>query len=358
MKKFLFNCVLIGISFCFSTSYSSVLSDLAANLLERTWVQMPQNDSLNGLKMDYSLLYWADGGVWDPARKRMYWVGGPGTCCANPAIYKLISYDENSDYWKIRNTPYSGSGHSYDGNALDPITGNLYFGRFYDKKVKKFNGKSWSTLPEIPWTAVTPALDWFPDINNRKGGLVFSGEGGQVAWFDGSSWREVNDGQSWNGYNNFSEYNPVHKLVWLGQGNNHYKLDAQLKMTKLKSPPLALQIGSTIECVEPVSGKFLVMNMDGDEWWEFDIINDKWTKITNMINVPHLRGNTFLVSIPNYGVIMAFNNSGSTGRAYIYKHVQSIDDTLAPSPPSRLNISVLSESSISLAKIRRKRFIK
>ena len=95
------------------------------------------------------------------------------TGCADPADYKRISYDVATDAWTIAATPFSGSGHAYDGNALDPATGDHYFALFGQRQVNRLREGTWSKLSDLPWTP------------------------------------------------NVAEYNPVHALLWFGSGNGH-----------------------------------------------------------------------------------------------------------------------------------------
>jgi hypothetical protein len=303
----------------------AVLDDLVAGMAPGTWIKMPQNSTFDNLSLGYSLLYWADGGVWDSINDRVIWVGGPGSCCADPPIYKMITYTESNGAWQVSTTPFSGSGHAYDGNALDPSTGTLYFGKHYDDYVKVWDGSSWSELPELPWTGgVTPALAWFPELDDGNGGLVYAKENGKVAWYDGSSWHKINDGQSWPDYNNFAEYNPVKKVVWLGEGTDHYALDAQLNMRKLQTPPIDLDDGAALKSVDPVSGLYIVLDIIHNVWWQFNIDTDTWTQLAGMSGAPSAGESMFHVPLTEHGVIMYFiQNDG----VYLYKHAAATQPT-------------------------------
>jgi hypothetical protein len=306
-------------------TFGSVLGDLAKALPARTWVEMPENNSLKNMSLDYSIFYYNDSGCWDPLNKRMRWVGGPGTCCANPAIYQILTYDEASDTWSRQSTPYSGSGHGYDGNALDPGTGDHYFTRYHDEIVHKYSGSSWSNLPTLPYSATAAmGLAWFPELNNGQGGLVHVGGSGRSAWFNGSSWTAIpRPSQGWGSYHTFAEYNPVHKFVWLGGGNNNervtYKLDAQLNLTRFQDAPFNLRPNVSVNSVDPISGKFIVRQNSDNSFWEFDPIADSWQEITGMANKPaSLSG--FNAPITDHGVIMYLRHQNATRRVYLYRH--------------------------------------
>jgi hypothetical protein len=305
---------------------ASVIGDLAASVPEHTFVKMPVNPSLSSIGMESSLLYYADSGVWDPLDQEIAYVGGPGTCCADPAIYKRISYSVANNTWSIANAPFTGSGHGYDANALDPRTGAHYFAYFDDKVVHKWNGKAWDALP--PHTLATEccvSLSWFPDLNKGNGGLLLQVGSGLAAWFDGTAWNNIPKPSAvWGEYEGFSEYNPVLKSVWLGGGsgaeNSSFLLDANLKYTHLKDAPVSLTTNNSLKSVDPVSGKYIVYSMDNSTFWEFDAQKDVWTKLTPP-SMPNLGTESlFQVPIPQMGVILFFKLDGNTRNVYLYRH--------------------------------------
>ena len=303
--------------------FPSVLGDLASAVPEHTFVKMPVNASLTGLNMSYAFLYWMDSATWNPFSKQLEWVGSGGTCCTN-GDYFMVTYGESSDTWKIAATPYNRAGHGYDGNAVNLNNGDHYFGMFGDKQVKVWNGSVWSTLPDIPFSAATtPSLSWFSDINGGKGGLVFVGESPNAAWYDGVKWTAIPGGQ-WGSYNNFSEYSAVKKAVWLGAGNGgetvSYKLDANLKLTKLKNAPFSLNNSASLHSCDPVSGMFIVTNLNDQTWWEFDIASDTWTQITGLQGAPVLDQSELQAPISDHGVILYFRHYWAQRDVYLYRH--------------------------------------
>jgi hypothetical protein len=329
---------LIFIILFVTAAQTSVLSSLAAALPERTWVKLPDNASLNGFNIHWAYFYFTDSGVWDPVRKQVAWIGACGVSNCNPSIYKRLAYDAAGDAWTFVTTPFSGAGHGYDGNALDPGTGLHYFAWWRDNNIRTWDGSNWGTLPAYPLdNPCCKALSWFPDINGGKGGLVVTSNDGEVAWFNGQTWTLINGAQAapWGDYELFSEYNPVHKLVWMGGGNVwhqdpdydpnrakvNYTLDAQLRLTRKKDAPFSLKACASLKSCDPVSGKYIVYDFHGQAWWEYDVVNDSWSQITNMNAEPDLGENSaFHVPIPEYGVIMIFKQKNSTRSVYLYRH--------------------------------------
>jgi hypothetical protein len=302
----------------------SVLADLVADLPSRTWVTMPEHAGLDALEMASSLLYWNDSGVWDPNRRRLQWVGGPGTCCADPAQYRRIAYDELTDTWTIEDTPFAGSGHAYDGNAMDPETGVHYFSMFSDQEVKRYDGDTWDALPAIPFDAqATSGLTWFEAL----GGLVYVGGYGDVAWFDGSAWAQLPGAEDapWGSYNTFAEQSARHELAWVGAGNGgedvSYLIDASGELTRAADAPISLNNGQTLKSVDPIGGNFLVGAPESGAWWEYDPIADAWTEIVDMADEPDMSSYAvFHVPLPHCGVTAFFGHYYEHRDVWLYRH--------------------------------------
>lgn len=302
----------------------SVLADLVADMPARSWRTMPDNESLDALEMGYSLLYWNDSAVWDPNRRRLQWIGGPGTCCADPAQYRLLAYDELTDTWTIEDTPFVGSGHAYDGNAMDPSTGIHYFSMFNDQEVKTFDGESWDALPPIPFSATaTSGLTWFDAL----GGLVYVGQYGSVAWWDGSAWTELPGAEKapWGSYNTFAEHSARHQVVWAGAGNDgdrvNYVIDANGTLTRGTDAPVSLNNSQTLKAVDPVSGNFLVGDTEVARWWEYQPLTDTWTEIDDMTDHPDMSNHSvFHVPLPHCGVTLFFGHYYENRDTWLYRH--------------------------------------
>lgn len=319
------------LAFVVNTADASKLGDLAASLQEKSFVKVTGNASLNALNLESSIMYWTNSGVWDPIKKQVCWIGGPGSCCANPPVFKMITYDEATDNWTVAATPYTGTGHGYDGNALNPVTGLQYFGQKDDPQVRVWNGTSFSLLPAAPvYSLTTPSLTWFPQVNSGAGGLLFMGDEGKLALYNGTTWAPIT-GVKVTGYDNFSECNPVHKVVWLGSGSGSYRLAADLTLTKLAAAPFSLEGNAcALHSCDPVSGLYIVTSLANSTWWTFDISTDTWAQITGLANKPDFGtgcngngNNQFQVVIPDYGVIMYVDHNTSPPSVYLYRHTKS-----------------------------------
>jgi hypothetical protein len=322
-----FTALLVPLTIIYTVD-AAKLGDLAAALPAKSFVKITGNASLDALNLESSIMYWTNSGVWDLVKKQVRWMGGPGSCCANPPVFKMITYDEATDNWTVAATPYIGTGHGYDGNTINPVTGIHYFAQKDEPRVRVWNGASFSLLPAAPITAMTtPSLTWFPDINSGAGGLLFMGDEGKSAWYNGTTWATIT-GVPVTGYDNFSEYNPVYKVVWLGSGSGSYRLSADLTLTKLAAAPFSLEGNAcALHSCDPVSGLYIVTNLASNTWWTFDITTDTWVQITGLTGKPDFGtacggngNNQFQVVIPDYGVIMYVDHNTSPLSVYLYKH--------------------------------------
>ncbi len=215
---------------------------------------------------------------------------------------------------------------AYDGNALDPATGDHYFAVFGDRKVNRLHEGTWSKLSDLPWTPnVAVGMAWFGALAQGKGELVYVNGYGQLARFDGSVWHDIEGATDdpWGTYNTFAEYNPVHRLLWFGSGNEHetvhYVMNEKIELSRRKDAPFSLNNGKALHSVDTASGKFIVTQYDDQSWWEYDPIADSWTAISDMKNKPELNS-TFHVPIPECGVILYFDHYNERRNAYLYRH--------------------------------------
>jgi len=131
-------------------------------------------------------------------------------------------------------------------------------------------------------------------------------------------------------YQNFAEYNPVHKVVLFGGGNGNtdiYKLDGAGQITKLNNAAVGLGLTPARVTVDPVSGEYLVLNHDNSYYYSifhaYDVIADTWKVLGTPLTSGHSANSAGVIAVPisTYGVTMFLANSPS--RVFLYKHSPS-----------------------------------
>jgi hypothetical protein len=327
MKKFT---IAIVIMFTCTLAQASYIGDIADGMAARTWVKLPENASLQALGLPRAIFSWNNSAVWDPIRKQIRQIGAGGSCCSDGRFH-MTTYDDATNTWSWRPTGFSGSGHAYDGNSINPETGYHYFGRFRDDNVRTWNGYVFGMLPPLPiYAATTPATAWFPEINNGQGGLCYFGQNGQRCWWDGTKWTTLSTMSGCGSYNNFAEYHPVHKVVWAGAGNGgdrvSYRIDAGLNATRLNNAPVSLNNHQSIQAYDPAGNNYIIFCQTDNSIWEFDIVSDKWAKITNATGPrPNATSTPYMFNVPisDYGVIMYVWHYYDRREVYLYKHTES-----------------------------------
>lgn len=308
------------------TSSDTVIGALTSSMAPRSWVEMPDSSGVMALDLPYSLLYWTDSAVWDSVERKVHWIGGPGTCCADPATYQRLTYDVVEDTWSMEATPFAGAGHSYDGNAFDSEAGLHYFSKYNDEVVRVFDGSTWSDLPEIPFAATATSGLAVLELDDASG-LIYVGSTGRVAWWDGARWTERSgaEAEPWGTYNTFAEPNPALGLVWMGAGNGgdrvHYSMTHAGEFRRFADAPISLNNSRALHAYEPISGNFLVHDIEADVFYEFDPVADTWTRIDDMVDRPaRTDGTRFQVPIPDCGVVLFFDHYREQRHVYLYRH--------------------------------------
>ena len=116
---------------------------------------------------------------------------------------------------------------------------------------------------------------------------------GLFAW-NGATWTRVGASNTYviGIYHSVGVYNPVHKVVLFGGGNNAtrkiHKLDSSLNVVPLGNAPIDIRTTSSIVTVDPASGDYLVFG-EGKLFYKYDITTDTWTQL-NSSSVPIFGG--------------------------------------------------------------------
>jgi hypothetical protein len=336
--------------FCFAVftclcTYASVLSDLAAQMRPGDWRELSTTGLTSGFLETRggdpccsSILQYADKAVWDPVSEQFFFVGSPHQ---NP--FKFIIYSAATNAWRTEDLPltcmtttdlstFCGS-HGYEQNAFDPNTGTFYY-KVRSRNVYRYllDYDRWLQIRPMPDTLVpypghANAIEFFPAM----GKLAFStGAGGSGLFlYDTATtqWSRVMAYMNVGFLHNVASYNPVHKVIVYGGGNdnmNFYKVDTSETVTKLADSPVNIRVEGRLFTVDPAGGKHLAFT-GSSGFYEYDLLTDTWTHVSGAVPIGSSDRITLVVAAPvtNYGVIMFLRHSNPP-KVHLYKHADPI----------------------------------
>lgn len=312
----------------------TALGNVAARLGLRSWEELQTiglTKDLVSSNGDFrTILEYADKAVWDSKSQKLFFVGG-----GHYAGMEFISYDAQTNIWQEFPDPYWFSGvetcHAYHGNAIDVSRGFLFFLRCNSRTVYQYSIEraEWSQLPNNTSgsQSIAMALEYFPEMDGLV--HVINGEV-NILNKRTSQWSTLAKDLAMGDYHNFAEYNPVHKVVLLGGGNDSnkmYKLSANGQITALRPAPFSLAISRALITVDPVSGDYLIFG-GNDKFYAYNIAADSWTpepaptvpifkKVADESNI----FGCIATPVAGYGVTMFVKLVLEQGaRVYLYKH--------------------------------------
>jgi hypothetical protein len=325
--------------FLFGTSWlmANALGDLAAGMNAGDWREL----TTNGLSRDFlervtdrsasrSILQYSNKAAWDPNTEKFLFLGS-----AHDNGFKFIIYEAATNSWREGPLPLSCydygfnnehgcACHSYYFNDFDPITGRFYYWTtdraVYAYKVA-FN--SWGPVTSLTATGKPHGgMAYFPD---NKSFIVISGWQGNVK-YDLTARKWINLSVQTSPISSFVLYNPVHKLVLWGGGNNSsvvYKIDQTGEITQMKNSPGSIRVCTSIITVDPISGKFLVYYAGGS-FYEYDVTKDNYSTLS--LPPADLRtsltcgAGVVAAPVSNYGVVMFLCQNPA--KVFLYKHTE------------------------------------
>ncbi|MEX0717121.1 MAG: hypothetical protein WD066_11055 [Planctomycetaceae bacterium] len=328
---------------------TTALGKLAASLEPGEWGEL-QTENLD-LKVfsdgGHHALQYTDEAVWNPITREFVF-SGQGHGGGN----RFVKYSEATNRWTRLEIPAeydaerrSGWGfvHAYDHQALDPATGTYFRACYGRTDIRAWDKDgNWRLVTDIPDRLrvkghITRGFEYFPDMN---GLVVFlSGDGLHLYDLEKKEWRTLADKLGTYAYHEIARYNPVHKVVVFGGGNdsqgysskNLWKLDAEGNVKPLEDAPFTVGVTHTIFTVDPISGKYLVFNRRG-EFFEYDVTADEWKKLTEdkppLATVgSDLRASAIFggVAAPvgTHGVVMFVKYGGDDSKVLVYRHSAS-----------------------------------
>src|SRR5262249_50356599 len=148
-----------------------------------------------------------------------------------------------------------------------------------------------------------------------------------------NKWRQLATDLGQYAYHEIARYNPVHKVIVFGGGNDSKgyvskdlrKLDASGKVTKLREAPIPVGVTATIFTVDPVSGKYLVFGRR-KQVYVYDVTTDSWTERKGeeppiLAFGPDLKGSAIFgcvaAPVSSHGVVMFVKYDRDNSKVYL-----------------------------------------
>ena len=313
------------------------------------WVELPTAGISNAL-LDggqggvANILPYADKLHWDPITSRVYFMNSddPGDG------RRFVAYDEATNQWIVLPDPWGGNGvaHQYGLVDIDVSGRRIYSimpdgdnGTYFDLTTQSFNTLSVSGGAY----SCCGAVAYFPERDS----LVYANGSTLKERLDSGQWQNFS-GSVNTSYHAIAHYNPVHKLVVFGGGNDSsrsfYRLSENGQVTSLRQPPVDLESPRVEFVVNPATGDFFVFGR-GQRFYTYDPVADVWSaldasSVPSEIWVGGEFGANLLTTvatpIARYGV--AFFASCAVGggcSVHLYKYG---DAPPLPSPPDSVTV--------------------
>jgi chitodextrinase len=287
-----------------------------------------------------SMVLFAAKGSWDCAHKKLQFAGtshSPHPFGPTPGAGGLITWDDATNQWTKESYSWSSDdqGHSYYHVTINPNSGNLYYRNFNSVRVMlrvygTTGQASWvyGQVADVPSRAnqVAGGLEWFSELNNGNGGLVFVDQQG-ASWSNAAltSWSNAPPLLSGD-FHNWSAH--AGGFVYWGGGFSNtagssltvmYRLSATGIAAKMPDTPMpaAVNGGPAIVLAHPNGSDLLLVGVKaGDPVFRFD--GSAWTNVgTQQIGPPAFIG----FPIPDYGVVVFLQTTDGIGtpKAVVYK---------------------------------------
>jgi hypothetical protein len=283
-----------------------------------------------------SFIKWASSAVYNAA---LYEIGFIGKMQGSDHAYHWFVYDEvaNSEtntraVWD----PSNQSGHGFDHNACEPVSGTYYHRPYNATQVQKWVANTWSAM--TAWsggnTSIIGGLSWATGI-----GLLYNDSWNLRRW-NGSAWSTLAS-PGIDSYHDIGEWNDICRNLVHGGGNASplYRLNTDLTVTTLGTPPFSIGAaeGQGLYIADPSSAKAIAFRVQDGTFQEHDIRADTWSSLTRstgsgaspQTGLPPLSissdastDHVIACPVPRYGVIVYIQEHG-TGTAadmWVYKH--------------------------------------
>lgn len=358
-KAVAFACVCLIFSVLASVALAGPLADAATAMRPGEWRTLNRAGDGSGYGYDLlvsckdsgtdcadNILNFADKGLWNPHTREIHFIGK-----GHMRQARHIVYSEATNRWTEEPLPSWAGGdygiaHGYEHSAIDPANGNIYLRLFNSPQIYRWSRqtKTWTALPPGPNTAVAAAIEYFPEL----GGLVYVGGGEVHLYHEGQGrWSRLATGLAMGPYHHVASYNPVHKVVVFGGGNdsrNLYRLNASGTIEPVRLAPAVVGVQSSVFTVDPASGRYLLFTSSG-LFFEYDVSANAWSPSLNASGALLFGANSnrilWRVAVPvaSLGVLVFLTYDYGSSAAYVYRHAAGTvapPDTTPPPAPGGL----------------------
>jgi hypothetical protein len=333
-------------------SQSGWIETFAAQMSNNTWQQIALDDAnfkslsvyTGGTNANRSLLEYSHQFFWNANAKELHFRGG-GASSGNSNLQRHLRYSESTGKWDPV-TPWKDYWtHQWGHFTGDPRTGDLYYRKLTSNQIYKWTYAPYPATPawqlfdyaEFPGSKNAQALEYHPDLNGGKGGLIFFStrvNNGNVWITDDTlkNWTQV-DSSIWNEkvtVEGMAIYVPGQKWVLIGGGKGDYpsrtrvlaKIDENGIVTALNKTPF--DFGANADgfiCGHP-NGRIFGVDIGGRKLYQYSEASDSWSS-SGLASLPfdgHWCAGTM---IPEYNVIYVAAQLGgaasSTVQHWLYK---------------------------------------
>jgi hypothetical protein len=270
---------------------------------------------------------WTDDAHWDSRTGQFLYMGIRQT-------RQFIAYSEQENAWRVieldrgSDNPVfqTAFGHIYGTNAFDHQRSRFYH---LHRDYKDLKGgiscfdtvtETWTRLPPAPPNTGGMCIEYFDAMD----GLVVLAK--QVRFFSHQrrQWEDLGNSPV-DGYHSLMRHNPYRQEVLMAGGNNARHTVARLtkegQVERLKDSPVGLGVRGDKLTLDPVSGRYLILDSGDEEqgprMFEYDSARNeyRWLEAAGS-HWPFGRYAMPVVAfIPEHGVTMWAEH-----KVYLYKH--------------------------------------
>lgn len=275
---------------------------------------------------------------WDAKRQALYYIGA-----GHLLRGKFLCYEASTNSWSQREVPpYArgqfgprGVSHTYENLLVDSGEDLLLRQSHGQAQIDRYdlNRKEWIEPIEAPSKGGhRSATAYFPEWKTYVR-LEANAPSERLKKWDkaAKNWAAIAspivDGMG-KGSQPVIEYNPVHKIVVFGGGNDVKdlaKLDAEGRVTALAPPPVAYLNSTHVNLftADPGTGELLLITAGGSRepppmrLYAYDVKTDAWRKVADRTPLEGHR-DTLCAQIPGHGVVMFLTTKPE--QIFLYKH--------------------------------------